>query len=255
MIATEVQQPRLEVETADHVVLRYDLAGAGNRGFAALVDVVVALLIVAGMLSVRALLALVVPGSVLFALTGALVVLTLLVAWAYFVLLEWLWAGRTLGKRLFGLRVIGADGAPASFVSVLVRNLVRVIDFLPAFYGLGLLAIVVSRRSQRLGDLAAGTFVVRAPRPRMGLTALRTVAPGSVAPEVPVRGMPAELQRLVREFVSRQGTLDGESRRRVAATLAAALRARVPDGPADDVELIQAVARSLRASGGGDPPK
>ena len=255
MIATEVQQPRLEVETADNVVLHYDLAGAGNRGFAALVDVIVAALIVAGMLSVRALVALAIPGGVLFALTGALVMLTLLVAWSYFVLLEWLWGGRTLGKRLFGLRVIGSDGAPASFTSVLIRNLVRIVDFLPAFYGLGLLAIVVSRRSQRLGDLAAGTFVVRAPRPRMDLVALRTIGTGPAATDIPVRGMPSELQRLVREFVARERALDAEHRRRLAATVAAALRPRLPEGPADDVELIRAVARSLRASGGEERQK
>lgn len=245
-----MEQPRLEVETADHVVLRYDLAGGGNRGFAALVDVIAATLILAGMLSIRALLALVIPGFALFLLAGAFVAFSLLVAWSYFVLLEWLWGGRTIGKRLFGLRVIGSDGAPASFTAVLVRNLVRVVDFLPAFYGLGLLAIVVSRRSQRLGDLAAGTYVVRAPMPRMDLIALRTVATAGAMPDVAVRAMPSELQRLVREFVARESGLGEKERRRVAATLAAALRSRVPDGPTDDVELIRSVARSLRASGG-----
>lgn len=242
---------RLEVETPDHVVLRYELAGAGNRGFAALVDVVAATLLVSGMVAVRALLAIVLPGDLLFALSGALVMLTLLVAWAYFVLFEWLWDGRTLGKRLFGLRVIGADGSPASFVAILVRNLVRVVDFLPAFYGLGLLAIVVTGRAQRLGDLAAGTFVVRAPRPRVDLLTLRTMATVD-GPVLPVGRLPGELQRLVREFVAREKDLDAEGRRRVAAGIATALRARLPDAAGDDVELIRSVARSLRSSGTTD---
>ncbi len=251
-----IQVGRLEVETPDHVVLRYELAGAGNRGFAALVDVVAATLLVAGMLAVRALLATVLASDLLLALSGALVMLTLLVGWSYFVLLEWLWDGRTLGKRLFGLRVIGADGSPASFVAVLVRNLVRVVDFLPAFYGLGLLAIVVSGRAQRLGDLAAGTFVVRAPRPRVDLLALRTMATLEGGPVVPVRRLPGELQRLVREFVAREKDLDEGGRRRVAAGIAAALRARLPDAAAaDDVELIRSVARALRSSGTPDGPR
>ncbi len=241
---------RLEVETPDHVVLGYDLAGAGNRGFAALIDVVAATLLVIGVQALAAIAGLVVPASVMRALDGAIVMLTLLVAWAYFIALEWLWDGRTLGKRLFGLRVIGANGSPASFVAILVRNLVRVVDFLPAFYGLGLLAIVVSGRAQRLGDLAAGTFVVRAPRPRIDLPALRTVAPASDGPAVPLPRLPGELQRLVREFVARERDLEAARRRDVAAGIGRALRERLPDAAeADDVELIHSVARSLRSSG------
>jgi len=245
-----IQLGRLEVETPDHVVLRYDLAGGGNRGFAALVDVVVATLLVVGMLAAGAIAGALLPTRVTFPLQGLFVMATLLVGWSYFIVLEWLWEGRTLGKRIFGLRVISADGSPASFTAVLIRNLLRVIDFLPAFYGLGLLAIVVSSRSQRLGDLAAGTFVVRAPRPRIDLPSLRTLAVSGAGPVVPVRGMPAELQRLVREFVARESGLGEEHKRRVAASIASALRAGSPEvAEPDDVELIRAVARSLRASG------
>lgn len=253
-----IQLGRLEVETPDHVVLRYDLAGGGNRGFAALVDFTVATFLVIGMLAVWALLEAALPRRIIFSTQGVFVLLTLLVAWSYFIVLEWLWEGRTLGKRMFGLRVISADGSPASFTAVLIRNLLRIVDFLPALYGLGLLAIVVSPRSQRLGDLAAGTFVVRAPRPRIDLISLRTVA-SAEGVAVQVRGLPAELQRLVREFVARERALSEKDRRRVAASIASALRARelliLPGGPAfaeaDDVELIRAVARSLRASGEG----
>lgn len=244
-----IQLGRLEVETPDHVVLRYDLAGGGNRGFAALVDFTVATFLVIGMLAVWAVLQEILPRRVSFTGQGVFVLVTLLVAWSYFIVLEWLWEGRTLGKRMFGLRVISADGSPASFTAVLIRNLLRIVDFLPAFYGLGLLAIVLSPRSQRLGDLAAGTFVVRAPRPRMDLLSLRTIA-GTEGPSVEVRGLPAELQRLVREFVAREATLSEARRRLIAGSIASALRARDPSlSEDDDVELIRAVARSLRASG------
>ena len=245
----------LSLETADHVVLSYDLAGAGNRGFSALVDVAIALLLVVGIQALAAVVSLAVAPGVMHALAGAEVMLTLVVAWAYFILLEWLWDGRTVGKRLFGLRVIAADGSPASFVAVLVRNLVRAVDFLPALYGLGLLAIVVSGRAQRLGDLAACTFVVRAPRPRIDLLSLRTVAPAAEGPAVPVGRLPGELQRLVREFVAREDTLDAARRAEIAARIAPALRSRLPEeAAADDVELIRAVARSLRRSGGAGAP-
>ena len=140
--------------------------------------------------------------------------------------------------------------SPAGFIAILVRNLIRVVDFLPGFYGFGLLAIVVSPRSQRLGDLAAGTFVVRAPRPRLDYFSLRTVTPLGAGAQVEVRGLPGEAQRLVREFVAREADLAPDHRARVAKQIAERLRpyARDVDPGLGDLELIRAIARSLRAS-------
>src|SRR3989442_3456961 len=194
---------RLEVETADHVVLRYDLAGGGNRGFAALVDYIIATLIYIGAFFMCTTFANAIGVQAASPYFGIAVLLTFALAWSYFILLEWLGNGQTIGKRIFGLRVIADDGAPAGFIAVLVRNLLRVVDFLPSFYGLGLLAIVLSSRSQRLGDLAAGTFVVRAPRPQLDYFSLRTVTAPRAGAEVAVRALPGEAQRLVREFVAR----------------------------------------------------
>ena len=243
---------RLEVETADHVVLRYDLAGAGNRGFAALVDFVLATMIFIGAIFLFTLLTAAIGFQTASLFFGIAVLLTFAITWSYFILFEWLGNGQTIGKRIFGLRVIADDGAPASFTAVLVRNLIRVIDFLPGFYGIGLLAIVVSSRSQRLGDLAAGTFVVRAPRPQLDYFSLRTVTPVGDGAQVAVRVLPGEAQRLVREFVAREAKLAPDHRARVAKQLADRLRpyARDVDPTLNDVELVRAIARSLRASGG-----
>ncbi len=244
---------RLEVETADHVVLRYDLAGGGNRGFAALFDFLLATLIFIGAFFVFATIAAAVGLERAAPFAGISLLLTFAIAWSYFVLLEWLGNGQTLGKRIFGLRVIADDGAPAGFTAVLVRNLMRVVDFLPGFYGVGLLAIVVSSKSQRLGDLAAGTFVVRAPRPELDYFSLRTVTPLGTGTTVDARGLPGEAQRLVREFVAREARLAPADRAHVAKRIAEHLRpyARDVEGELDDVELIRAIARSLRASGSG----
>jgi len=243
---------RLEVETADHVVLRYDLAGGGNRGFAAAIDFILATLIFIGAFFMFSTFASAVGFQSASPYFGIAVLLTFTVAWSYFILLEWLGNGQTIGKRIFGLRVIADDGSPAGFTAVLVRNLVRMVDFLPGFYGFGLLAIVVSSRSQRLGDLAAGTFVVRAPRPQLDYFSLRTVTPLGAGAHVETRILPGEAQRLVREFVAREGTLAPDHRARVAKQLAERLRGYVRDvDPGlDDLELIRAIARSLRASGG-----
>ncbi len=248
-----VQLGRLEVETPDHVVLRYDLAGGGNRGYAALVDFLLATLVVIGAIFAFETLNERLRGSAL-QFFGIWVLLTFATTWAYFILLEWLWQGQTVGKRLFGLRVIRDDGAPAGFVAVLIRNLVRIIDFLPGFYGLGLLFIIVTTRSQRLGDIAAGTYVVRAPRPELDYFSLRTMTPLIAGASIETRALPGEAQRLVREFVAREAKLRPADRARVAKQIAERVRpyARDVDGGADDVEFLRAVARAMRASGGGD---
>jgi len=173
-------------------------------------------------------------------LYGVIVLLTFAMSWSYFVLLEWLWQGQTIGKRMYGLRVIRDDGAPAGFLAVLIRNLLRLVDFLPAFYGLGLLTLIVTSRSQRLGDIAAGTYVVRAPRPRLDYFSLRTVTPLADGAVVETRAMPGEAQRLVREFVAREARLAPADRARVARQIADRVRPYARD----------VVARSMRASGG-----
>lgn len=251
-----VQLGRLEVETPDHVVLRYDLAGGGNRGFAALVDFVLAALVFVGALWGFSVVTNTLPVAGPF--FGLLVLLTFTLAWSYFVLLEWLWQGQTVGKRLYGLRVIRDDGAPAGFVAVLVRNVIRIVDFLPLFYGLGLLMIIFTSRSQRLGDLAAGTYVVRAPRPQLDYFSLRTVTPLGAGRSIETRALPGEMQRLVREFVAREGRLAPKDRARVAKQIADRIRPYALDidvstpmrAGEGDVEFLRAVARSLRASGG-----
>jgi uncharacterized RDD family membrane protein YckC len=247
---------RLEIETPDHVVLRFQLAGAGNRGFAAMVDFLVAFIFIFAIDFSFQNLAEIDPSLGDWA--GWVIFVELLIAWLYFVLLEWLWNGQTLGKRIFGLRVISEDGEPARFVAVIVRNLVRVVDFLPLFYGLGLVTLIASPRSQRLGDYAGGTFVVRAPRPRRNWSALRTLsaspsanlAASEQATTPTLRVLPGEAQRLVREFVLREQKLTPAARVALAKQLAMRLRPLLPEFQvADDVELIHTVARSLRAKG------
>lgn len=80
---------------------------------------------------------------------------------AYGIVCEWLWRGQTIGKRLFKLRVVDEQGLRLEFSQVVIRNLMRSVDFLPAFYALGGAACFLSKRCQRLGDLAANTVVVR----------------------------------------------------------------------------------------------
>jgi uncharacterized RDD family membrane protein YckC len=82
----------------------------------------------------------------------------------YGIVTEWFWRGQTIGKRLLRLRVMDAQGLRLQFSQIVIRNLLRCVDLLPACYLVGGLACLASRRGQRLGDVAANTIVVRNPK-------------------------------------------------------------------------------------------
>ena len=104
--------------------------------------------------------------SAFFLLLLVVVLMVQLVAeWAYFVASEMATGGRSLGKFVAGLRVVEDGGRPLGLRASVVRNLLRVVDILPSSYLVGLVAMVVSPEHKRLGDLAAGTLVVRLDRP------------------------------------------------------------------------------------------
>jgi uncharacterized RDD family membrane protein YckC len=147
--------PTFALRTPERVEFRYEIAGPVERLCAWLIDLAcwVALLGVIALPLLRA-------GSWGLAL---LFVAQFVVQWGYFVFFEWRWAGATPGKRLFGLRVIQTDGLRCSLERVVLRNFLRIVDWLPALYGVGGLSALLSRRGARLGDLAAGTVVVRVP--------------------------------------------------------------------------------------------
>ncbi len=96
---------------------------------------------------------------------AVLIIVIFLIFSGYFVLFEWLWNGQTPGKRLLKLRVIREDGRPVTLWEALARNLLRIFDAVPGFvvpvYSVGLISIFLSKKDQRIGDVFAGTVVVR----------------------------------------------------------------------------------------------
>lgn len=83
----------------------------------------------------------------------------------YFILFEWLWNGHTPGKKAVGIKVVSYDGTPLTLRGAVYRNLMRPGDFLPFFYFAGFIACFLNEKSQRIGDLAAGTIVVYEAKP------------------------------------------------------------------------------------------
>src|SRR5207302_5607161 len=91
---------------------------------------------------------------------AALIFALFVIYWGYFATFEALWNGQTPGKRWAGIRVIKETGRPINAFEAISRNLVRVIDFFPGFYGVGVLTMLLNAKNRRLGDYVAGTLVV-----------------------------------------------------------------------------------------------
>ncbi len=151
---------RTNIETPEHVVLSYHLAGPIRRGLAWLIDLLVRLVI---LFVLGLLLGLSTAGegegSEGFK-SGILLLFGFLLEWGYFVGCEMLMSGRSLGKKVLGLRVVSMHGLPVGLGDSLLRNLLRAADFLPLGYVLGVLCMLLDTRFRRLGDLVADTLVI-----------------------------------------------------------------------------------------------
>jgi uncharacterized RDD family membrane protein YckC len=155
----------LSIDTPENVAFGYDLAGIGSRFLAALVDTILIVALQTIVTLALALLFNTFSGAIfddewLGWLAAIFSLISFALFWGYYILFEMMWNGQSPGKRWVGLRVLRTDGTPITLVESLVRNLVRLVDFLPMFYGAGLVAMFINEQSRRLGDLAAGTLVV-----------------------------------------------------------------------------------------------
>jgi uncharacterized RDD family membrane protein YckC len=150
----------LRIRTPEGIVFAYQLAGPVPRCLAILIDLA-CIIAAASLLGRLAALGGLIAEDFLQAL---IIIAMFAISIGYGTVSEWLWRGQTLGKRLLRLRVLDASGLRLQFHQVLMRNLLRFVDMLPAFYLLGGIVSVLNSRRQRLGDLAAGTVVVQNPR-------------------------------------------------------------------------------------------
>lgn len=154
----------LKIDTPENVTFDYDVAGIGSRFLAALIDtaliVLLQVILFGSVFIVARLTQEDLTGTVAswaFAIAG---IISFIFFWGYYIFFEILWNGQTPGKRQVGLRVIRLDGTPVSASEVVIRNLVRIIDFLPTAYGIGVVTMFINSNSRRVGDLAASTIVV-----------------------------------------------------------------------------------------------
>ncbi|HEX4573743.1 MAG TPA: stage II sporulation protein M [Gemmatimonadales bacterium] len=225
---------QLGIETPEHVAVHLELAGVGSRTAAGLVDTVAAVFGLALLGWIMVGFGLPGRGEKLAGwVLGAAILLFTFGLLAYFMLFEALNGGRTLGKQLLGIRVVMETGHPVTAAAAVVRNLFRLIDcYLPLLPFLpGIVMIFLQRRNQRLGDIVAGTIVVRDRPTEWRLGSVPT--PPDVALETGPPDLSDDEFRLLDQFLARSDELDPTVRIRLATELARRFQERVPRRTAD----------------------
>jgi len=261
----------VDIETPELVTFSYTIAGVGSRVAAALIDYLLCLVLFIALLITLAL----VGASRLVSFGGtsseawalAIVVLgQFFILWGYYVLWEGLADGQTPGKRYMRLRVVSDGGYSVSFAGSAIRNLVRILDMQPVFtYGVGIGSILLTKQGKRLGDLAAGTLVVREQvvRRETGVQ-LPATGDGRRATEKPRDAAAAAVRHarltddeyaVLERFIERRESLEPARR----AVLATRLVERFSDalvgapavagGPNEQLFELYADERQARASG------
>jgi uncharacterized RDD family membrane protein YckC len=263
---------QLSIETPELVAIEMPLAGIGSRFIALLVDT---LIWAAGLLLLGLIFWVFQPAMEAFSSLSyqwAFAIVTMvifLLNWGYFTIFEAFWNGRTPGKKVAKIRVIQRSGRPIGFFESLARNLVRYVDQIPFFYAVGVITMFVTRQHQRLGDLAAGTLVVRdreqeaTPWNDLGtrtFTAQIFSAPAptpephtlvSLPPEAVARLASSDLE-VLEGFFARRLDMPLATREALAQRIAAALQSKSglesPPGVSTET-FLEATARELRDLG------
>ena len=267
----------LVVATPERVSFDYQVAGLGTRAIAQILD----LLILTGVL-LGLYFAAIAVGAAGFDVVAYLVAVigSFVIIFGYFWTCEAFWSGQTVGKKVFRLRAVGDRGEPMTFMQAGIRNVVRLVDFLPYGYGVGVVVLFINGKGKRLGDLAAGTIVVkdsdhvmlwqlpggRPPAPAAGPPSLPSspsgyrVQPSAFVPatpeEVMLRRLDPELRRFVTSYARRRPQLPVYLRAQLAGMVQANLQTVAPDVLAQNGPLaaLDYLADLERASGAPMPP-
>lgn len=239
MTATTARHDALPIRTPEGIEFSLPLAGPVSRMLAMLVD----LLVISGLTKITGIL---LAPLQLFGpdVSGAVsIVVYFVYTFAYGIFCEWRLHGQTLGKRIFKLRVVDAGGLRLEPSQVIIRNLLRLVDGLPAFYLVGGAAALWNPNMQRLGDIAAGTAVIRTPG--VSQPDLAQILGSKFNSLLEHRRLCAQLRQKVRPELAalalhaliRREDLDASSRLTVFADLAAHFRSLV-EFPPDITEAL-----------------
>ena len=247
--------------TPEAVVLDVPYAGPGTRMAAKGLDVLIQLV---GLIAADLLLGIGSGnggGSVVFVVVA--LVINVMIVFGYPAIMEAAWRGRTLGKAAFGLRVLTKEGAPIRFRHALIRSLLFIVDGFLFGPVIGVLCLVLTNDTVRVGDMVAGTIVIRE---KTGAGAPAPVSFGapygreSYVASLDVSGLSADDYALVRGFLMRADHLAPEVRYPLAVELATPIlhKLRVADPPMHPEEFLHCVAAAVQrrySAGWGSPPQ
>lgn len=243
---------KLTIDTPEQVHLEFTLAGIGSRFMAAFFDS----LIEAAVYLLLFLL------SLMWASTGffngnrsiwwsAVVSLVVFcINWGYHAIFEALWKGQTPGKRLAKIRVIKDSGRPINAFEAISRNLIRAVDFLPLFYGVGVITMLLNSKNRRLGDYVAGTLVVHESSDGESKIFFNTPTKTEFILHQ-AAGLTLQEAELIETFLARRLDIPPEVRRvngkRIADMVSARLNIPAESRPADNENFLELMVREFRS--------
>ena len=246
----------MSVRTPESIAFYYELAGLGSRFLAVTIDGILQTLVVIvivllgawgtpGTTELGKMLGL--HDATVTAIQWAiLIVLIFLVYFGYFVAFESVWNGQTPGKRAIGIRVVRDGGYPITFMDAVIRNLIRVIEF-PLVYIPSIISALISPQNKRLGDLAAGTIVVRDRAFEVADATSWMASDGPASDGDPIAGIERISEdefALAERYLARSHMLDPRAAQETAKRIAEAMRRKLgPEAAAySDHDLIVRIA-------------
>jgi uncharacterized RDD family membrane protein YckC len=245
---------KLTIDTPEQTALEFPLAGIGSRFLALAADTAIQIALGFALFFVVLLLA--IPSTRFLGSVGpqwiaaGMIIAVFTIYYGYFAFFEAIWNGQTPGKRFAQLRVMKDDGRPINAYDAIARNLLRIVDQLPFFYGIAILSVFFSKQNKRLGDFVAGTVVVHektveAARP------FQETPVNTAAPAYDVSRITVDELKLIETFLQRRDTFDpalrGSMAAQVATRIAAKLEVQVRGWPANE-QFLEAVHSQYRAS-------
>jgi len=213
---------KLTIDTPEQTALEYPIAGLGSRFLALLADTGIQIILAIFVIIVGSVVGL---GVATFSDLGPqwvlaiIVFLLFLLNSGYFALFEIFWNGQTPGKRYAEVRVIKDDGRPIGAYEAIVRNALRLVDMLPAMYGIGLVSIFLSKQSKRLGDFVAGTVVVHE-KTLEGVRPYQGAKIDETLPPIDASRVTLEEIQLIETFLNRRDSLEPVVRTNMAMQIA-----------------------------------
>jgi len=251
---------KLTIETPEQTALEFAVAGIGSRFLALALDTLIQIAVglvvgIAGAFAIGAVSA-ALPKAAVW--TGAILILFYFALYfGYYALFEIIWNGQTPGKRKIGIRVIKDSGRPLTPAESIARNLMRIVDYLPFLYGVGIVSAVLNKQNKRLGDFVAGSIVVHERSMKEIKPVWEAMPSTSAFANPPVSPLGANLLTseevtMIDSFLQRRSALDFDVRTRIADQIFQRIKPKLASIPPDltSVEkILETLAYERRSTG------